>query len=84
MPKLKPIHRYPLIENIKEFFKIQSWMPIIPWAEKNINFTDDVSNERDHLDFSIFPFQIAPIKEWEDLNTIKKVTLVFPQQSRKD
>lgn len=84
MPKLKPIERFDLIGEIRNFFSIKPFEHIVSWAEKNINFTDDVSNERDHLDFSIFPFQIAPIKEWEDLNTIKKVTLVFPQQSRKD
>lgn len=85
MPKLKqPIEHYDLISEIASFFSIKPFEHIIEWAQKNINFSDDVSNERDRLDFDTFPYQIDPIKEWEDLTTIKTVTLVFPQQRRQD
>lgn len=84
MTRLKPIQRYELISEIRSFFDIKPFEHIIPWAEKNINFAGDVSAERDRLDFSMFPYQIAPIKEWEDLHSIKKVTFVCVQQGRED
>lgn len=84
MPKLKKIEHFDQIGEIFRYFSIKPFEHIIEWAQKNINFSDDVSNERDRLDFDTFPYQIDPIKEWEDLNTIKTVTLVFPQQRRQD
>ena len=83
MPKLKPISRYPLIENIREFFKIQSWMPIIPWIEKNITMVDDVSSESDKPDFSRYCYQLEPLKQWEDIHSRKHVTVVMCEQMGK-
>lgn len=46
-----------LIDNIKSFFDITPYMGIIEWASKFINFSDDVSSQRDRLDFDFFPYQ---------------------------
>lgn len=84
MPRLKPITLFPLADKIRDYFRLTPFEHIIPWAQKNINYSLDVSAERSRISFDEFPYQIDPIKEWEDLNSIKTVTLVLPQQRRKD
>lgn len=71
-----------LISAIKEYFEITPFEHIIPWAEKNIDFSKDVSAERNYLDFDLYPYQVDIIKEWEDLNSIKSVVVCMPEQMR--
>ena len=73
-----------LIEEIRKFFEIQAFESIIPWAEKNINFSNDISAQRNFLDFSLYPYQIEILQQWEDLKSIKTVTVVAPEQCRKN
>lgn len=73
---------FSLVDEIKKYFKISAYEHIIPWAQKNINFSGDVSSERNHLDFNLYPYQIDVIKEWEDLENIKTVTVVACEQMR--
>ena len=76
--------RFDLIKEIRKFFSIQAFEKIIPWAEKNIDFSGDISAQRNFLDFSSYPYQVDIIKEWEDLQHIKTVTVVAPEQMRKN
>lgn len=76
-------NQFDLIKEIREFFSIQAFEKIIPWAEKNIDFSGDISAQRNFLDFSSYPYQIDIIKEWEDLQHIKTVTVVAPEQMGK-
>ena len=78
------VKKFDLISSIKSFFDITPFEHIIPWAEKHIDFSKDVSAERNYLDFSAYPYQVDIIKEWEDLESIKTVTVVAPEQTRKD
>ena len=71
-----------LISAIKEYFEITPFEHIIPWAEKSIDFSKDVSAERNYLDFDLYPYQVDIIKEWEDLNSIKSVVVCMPEQMR--
>lgn len=80
MPKLKKLERYDLIGEIRRFFDIKPYMGIIEWAQKNISFSDDVSAQRDTLDFETFPYQIDILKAFEDLVHIKKIVVCAPQQ----
>ena len=73
-----------LIEEIRKFFEIQAFESIIPWAEKNINFSNDISAQRNFLDFSLYPYQVDILTQWEDLKSIKTVTVVAPEQCRKN
>ena len=75
-------NRFSLVDEIKKYFNIAAYEHIIPWAQKNINFSGDVSAERNHLDFSLYPYQVDVIKEWEDLENIKTVTVVACEQMR--
>ena len=77
-------NRFNLIEEIRKFFEIQAFQSIIPWAEKNINFSNDISAQRNFLDFSLYPYQVDILKQWEDLKHIKTVTVVAPEQCRKN
>lgn len=74
--------RFNLIKEIRKFFYIQAFEQIIPWAEKNINFSNDISAQRNFLDFSLYPYQIEPLTQWEDLQHIKEVVVVAPEQMR--
>ena len=76
--------KFDLIGAIRDFFEITPYQDIIMWAEKNIDFSKDVSAERNYLDFDLYPYQVDIIKEWEDLNSIKTVTVVAPEQMRKN
>lgn len=72
-----------LSEKIRQYFHIQAFEDIITWAGKNIDFSGDISAQRNRLDFTKYCYQIDPIKEWEDFINIKTVTCVFPQQMGK-
>ena len=76
--------KFNLIKEIRKFFEIQAFESIIPWAEKNINFSNDISAQRNFLDFSLYPYQVDILKQWEDLKHIKNVTVVAPEQCRKN
>ena len=73
-----------IIDSIRDYFKLRPFMPIIPWAESTISYAEDVSSERDHTDFSKYPYQIEVLRQWEDLNVRKHVTLVSCEQMRQD
>lgn len=73
-----------LAESLRSFFKLQAFQPIIPWALKNINFSNDVSAERNYLDFNLYPYQVDIIKQWEDLVNIKECVVVCPEQMREN
>lgn len=75
--------KFDLIKEIRKFFEIQPFQSIIPWAEKNINFSNDISAQRNFLDFSLYPYQKEPLQQWEDLKSIKTVTVVAPEQCGK-
>ena len=76
--------KFDLIKEIRKFFSIQAYTDIISWAEKNINFSSDISAQRNFLDFSLYPYQVDILKQWEDLKSIKTVTVVAPEQCRKN
>ena len=78
-----PKHQFDLIKEIRKFFEIQAFESIIPWAEKNINFSNDISAQRNFLDFSLYPYQIDILKQWEDLNHRKEIVVCSPEQMGK-
>ena len=57
-------------------------MGIIEWATKYINFSDDVSAQRDSIDWETYPYQIEILKAFEDLTHIKEVVVCAPEQCR--
>lgn len=74
--------QFKLIDSIRNFFEITAFQKIIPWAEKNICFAGDVSAQRNYLDFDLYPYQKEIIQQWQDLQHIKNVTVVAPEQMR--
>ena len=69
---------------LRSYFKLQAYEDIISWSKKNINFSNDVSAERNYLDYDLYPYQIEIIKQWSDLSNIKECVVVCPEQMRKD
>ena len=81
MPKLKKLKEYDLTEHIRTYFNLVPYKDIIKWCEENIDFSDDVSAERNKLDFKQYPYQIPIIKQWQmKPNVIKSITVVAPEQ----
>ena len=74
--------KFELIPEIRKFFEIQAFQSIIPWAEQNINFSNDISAQRNKLDFSLYPYQKEILQQWEDLNHRKEVVVCSPEQMR--
>jgi len=72
-----------LSDSLRSFFKLQAFQPIIPWSQKNINFSSDVSAERNFLNFDLYPYQVEILKQWEDLTNIKEVVVCSPEQMGK-
>ena len=72
-----------LLDNIREYFSITPYMPIMEWINAYINYSDDVSAERDKPDFDQFPYQVEILKQWEDLSIRKHVTVVSVEQTGK-
>lgn len=69
---------------LRDFFRLQAYEDIISWSKKNINFSNDVSAERNYLDYDSYPYQIDIIKQWTDLTNIKEVVVVCPEQMREN
>lgn len=81
---VKKTQTFNLSEEIRRYFDIQSFESIIPWAEKNIDFSKDISAQRNRLDFNLYPYQKEVIQQWEDLDHIKTITVCAPEQMRKN
>lgn len=75
--------RFDLIKGIREYFELYPYQGIIEWAEKNIDFSSDVSSQRDRLDFNLYPYQVDILRQWEDTTSIKTITVVAPEQMGK-
>ena len=81
MPRLKKLKKYDLTQHIRTYFEIVPYKDIIKWCEENIDFSDDVSAERNKLDFKQYPYQIDILKQWQmKPNVIKNITVVAPEQ----
>ena len=81
---MKKTERFNLIEAIRGYFRIQPFMEILPWIERSINLSDDVSSERDRPDFTQYPYQIEVLRQWEDMGVRKHVIVVSCEQMRED
>jgi len=79
--KKKP--KFDLIASLRGYFNITPYMPIIEWIETYITYSDDVSSEKDKPDFSQYPYQVEPLKAWEDLTSRKQITVVSCEQMGK-
>lgn len=72
-----------LHDEITGFYDIRSYKPIVEWASANIDFSEDVSAERDRLDFSLTPHLIEPLQAWEFDGVIRRVQVIGIQQHGK-
>lgn len=81
---MKKIEKFNLVQEMRDYFKLSPYLPIMQWIDKEITYVDDVSAERDKPDFSLYPYQVDVIKTWEDLNVRKHVTFVSCEQMRKN
>ena len=75
---------FDLVAHIRRYFSIMPYRDIISWAQQNIDFSDDVSAERNKLDFNLYPYQIPILKQWQnEKKVIKTIVVVAPEQTGK-
>ena len=79
----KKLSEFNLIESIRDYFNISPYMGIIEWAQKYINFADDISSQRECIDFDEYPYQVDILRAFEDLVHIKEVVVCAPEQCGK-
>lgn len=80
MNRMKKSQKFDLIKSIRDYFHITPYMPIMEWIDSNISYSDDVSAERSKPDFTQYPFQVDIIKQWEDMNSRKRVVVTAIEQ----
>lgn len=81
MGRQKKFVEFNLIDHIRRYFNITPYQPIIEWCQKNIDFSQQISAERNKLDFELYPYQVPIIKEWQnEKKTIKTIVVVAPEQ----
>lgn len=77
----KKIKDFSLPQHIRNYFNIVPYQDIVSWCEKNIDFSQQISAERNKLDFAAYPYQIPILKQWEnEKKVIKTITVVAPEQ----
>ena len=80
----KKVVQYDLIEHIRKYFAIVPFKPIIEWCQQNIDFSQQISAQRNRLDFDLYPYQKDILKEWQmKSGVIKTIVVVAPEQTGK-
>lgn len=80
----KKVVEFNLIDNIKKYFSITPYKDIITWAQQNIDFSEQISAQRNKLDFDLYPYQREILKEWQmKQGVIKTIVVVAPEQTGK-
>ena len=80
----KKFEQFDLIEHIRHYFQIRPYKDIISWCEQNIDFSQQISAERNKLDFEQYPYQVPILKQWQnEKKVIKTITVVAPEQTGK-
>ena len=72
-----------LADEVAAFFEIRPYQDIITWAQENIDFSEDISAERNRLDFSLSPHLIEPLRAWEFQGKRREVTVCGIEQHGK-
>lgn len=72
-----------LCRSVRQLFNIRPHVDIITWARENIDFSGDISAERQRLDLDMSPFLIDPLKAWEFSGKIREVTVCGIEQHGK-
>ena len=82
--KLKKYKPFNLVDHIKRYFEIQAYQPIVQWCQKNIDFSEQISAQRNKLDFEQYPYQVPILKQWQNQKKqIKTIVVVAPEQTGK-
>lgn len=72
-----------MLSGMRGFFDITPHMPIIEWAERNIDFSLVPGAAFRRLDFDAYPHTKAPIKAWEfDGKIVESTVCGIPQHGK--
>lgn len=81
---MKTKEEFNLIDKIRQYFQLYPYVPIIEWCEKYIDYSADISAQRNKINFQQYPYQKAVIEELEmKKGVIKNVVFVAPEQTGK-
>jgi phage terminase large subunit GpA-like protein len=67
----------------RDFLKPPAHIDIIEWAQRSIDFSDDISAERKRFDISLSPFLAEPLRAWQYAGKIREVVVCGIEQHGK-
>lgn len=76
MGRTKKYIPFDLCQHIKRYFNLTPYQPIVQWCQKNIDFSDQISAQRNKLDFQLYPYQVPILKQWQMKSGIIKTIVV--------
>lgn len=80
----KKVEQFDFKGAMKSYFTISPYVDIITWCKDNIDFSEQISAQRNKLDFELYPYQVPILKEWENKEkVIKTIVVVAPEQTGK-
>lgn len=80
MNQINDIKKY--LIDIFQFCRPSTKYTPVEWVEKFINFKHDPTASRERFDFSLSPYLIDPLNEW-DFDNIREVVICSPEQMGK-
>lgn len=72
-----------LCNEIRGFFNITPYLPIVEWAQKNIDFSSDTGSQRNHFDINLTPHLKEILESTQFKNKIKQITVCGIEQHGK-
>lgn len=77
----KNVEVFDLVQHMQKYLTVSAYKDIISWCEQNIDFSQEVSAQRNKLDFDLYPYQVPILKEWQmEKDVIKTIVVVAPEQ----
>ena len=81
---MKKVNKFDLINAIRRYFNLIPYQDIISWCQNNVDFSQQISAQRNKLDFNLYPYQVPILKQWQNQKkVIKTIVVVAPQQTGK-
>ena len=84
MKKMKSYVIDDLIQNIKQFYNINTYKSMLEFVKEDVDLSDDLSSDKNKVDLSFSPHLIDPLKSAViEPNKRKQVVIAFPEQMGK-
>lgn len=69
--------------DLLDFLNLTPYEGVVDWAQHAIDFSDDISAERERFDINLTPHLAEPLRAWEFHGRIREVTVIGIEQHGK-